>query len=69
MRSRITIGSFLAIVVAAGWIVASMQRIGSAADPNDKKTPTSYMPVVVGETFDSMRKRMEADKPEDRTSA
>ncbi len=63
MRSRITICSFLAIVVAAGWIVASTQRIGSAADPNDKKTPTSYMPVVVGESFDALRKRMEADKP------
>lgn len=68
MRSRITICSFLAIVVAGGWIVASTQRVGSAA-PDDKmggaekKPVTSYMPVVPTETFDAVRKRMEADKP------
>jgi cytochrome c peroxidase len=70
MRTKLTALSFFIVMAAAGWMILNSEQIGSAADDKagsngaDKKAPpTSYMPVVITETFDAVRKRMEADKP------
>jgi cytochrome c peroxidase len=69
MRTKLLTWGIMAAAVAA--LVVTVFQAGqsgsaTAADDNkstSKAPPSSYMPVVETETFDTVRKRMEADKP------
>ncbi len=61
---RATLGLLAALALFAGGV--AVQHAGNTAgadDKPDKEKPTSYSPVVIRESFDTIRKRLEAEKP------